>query len=325
MSKNLFCFALCTMLFALCSPATAQPTARLPRVGVLVTGPIFFTRFKAFQEGFRDLGYVEGKNFVYEYRNADGNLDRLPDRAAELVRSKVDVIFTASGEGVLAATKATTTIPIVFGSVQDPLASGLVESLARPGGNVTGLSAVAPDLGGKRLELLKETAPRVRRVAFFWSPLSPGASAHMKETQSASQALGLQLQPWPIREFKNLEGAFDAALKERTHALSTAPDPVINNARVQFVGFATKNRLPAMYAAPEFAEADGLMSYAPNYGDMWRRAATMVDKILKGTKPADIPVEQPTKFEFVINLKAAKQIGLTMPPNVLARADKVIK
>ena len=302
-----------------------QPAPKMPRIGVLVISPIFWKRFKAFQEAFQNLGYVEGKNFQFEYRNAEGKLERLPELAAELARAKVDVIFTASAEGVSAAQQATKTIPIVFGTVQDPLASGLVESLARPGGNVTGVSAVAPDLNGKRLEILKEIAPRVNRVAFLWSPASPGAQANLKGTQSAAKALKLELLSHEVREGTELQHALDAARKQRVQAIITAPDPVLNNARGLIVGFATKHRLPAAYAAPEFAENDGLMSYAPNYADLWRRSASFVDKILKGTKPADLPVEQPTRFELIINLKAAKQIGLTIPPQVLARADKVIR
>ena len=301
-----------------------QSTLKVPRIGVLVPGPIFWTRFKAFQEGLLAVGLIEGKSFVFEYRNADGNLNRLPALAAQLAASNVDVIYTASAEGVSAAMQATKTIPIVFGSLQDPLGSGIVASLARPGGNLTGMSAMAPDLNGKRLELLKEVVPRVTRIAFFWSPI-PGAKSNLKDTQAAAQALKLQLQSIEVPERKNLTGALESALKHGAQAISTAPEPVINNARVTIVGFAAKHSLPAMYAAPEFAENDGLMSYSPSYADLWRRSANFVDKILKGAKPADLPVEQPTKFELIINLKAAKQIGLTIPPNVLARADKVIR
>ena len=306
-------------------PAEAQPAGKVARIGVLVpTSRAFFTtRLSAFQEGLRDLGYVEGKSVVFEYRYAEGKLDRLPALAAELAAAKVDLIVTASAEGVLAAKKSKT-IPIVFGAVQDPLASGLVESLARPGGNATGLSALAPELSAKRLELLKGAIPGVVRVAFLWTP-GPGANVNLRETQAAAQALGMQIQSLPVRDAKDLGGALEAARRERAHALVTAPDPVINAEQVRIVGFATKHRVPAMYAAPEFANADGLMSYAPNYGEMFRRAATYADKILKGARPADLPVEQPTKFEFIVNLKAAKQIGLTIPPSVLARADKVIE
>lgn len=288
-------------------------------------GPLFFERIKAFEQGFRELGYVEDKNFVYEKRNAAGNVAKLPALAQELVRAKVDVIYTASVEGVRAAQNATRSIPIVFGTVQDPLASGLVASLARPGGNTTGMSVIAPDLNGKRLELLKEAVPRVNRVAFLWSPVSPGARNSSKETQDAAQALHLRLQSIEVPDVKSIDKALQAVINQRADAIATAPDPVINNSRARIVSFTAKHRLAAMYAAPEFAEDQGLMAYAPSYADLWRRSATLVDKILKGTSPADIPVEQPTKFIFIINLKAAKQIGLAIPPNVLARADRVIK
>jgi putative ABC transport system substrate-binding protein len=318
---QLVTFLLTTDMFV----AAQQPTKKVARIGVLVTGPIFLTRFKAFQQGLQTLGYVEGKTHVFEYRNAEGKLERLPELAAELVRLKVDLIYTASAEAVSAVKNATKTIPVVFATVQDPLASGLVESLARPGGNVTGMSVVASDLNGKRLEILKEVAPRATRIGFFWSSASPVAQANLKDTQAAAQALKLQLLSLEVREDKDLERALETAIKQRAQALSTAPDPVINNARVKIVGFAAKHRLPAMYAGPEFAENDGLMAYGPNYSDMWRRSATYVDKILKGRTPADLPVEQPMKFEFIVNLKAAKQIGLTVPPNVLVRADRVIR
>jgi len=306
------------------APAEAQQAGKVARIGVLAPSSTMVARFSAFREALRDLGYVEGKHVVFEYRYAEGRLDRLPALAAELVRSKVDLIVTASAHGVLAAKKASKTIPIVFGAAGDPLVSGLVESLARPGGNATGLSALAPELSAKRLELLKATIPGIVRVAFIWTP-GPGADVNLRETQAAAQALGIQLQSLEVRNAKDLGGALEAARRERAQALVTAPDPVVNAEQVRIVDFVTKNRLPAIYAAPEFANAGGLMSYAPNYGDMFRRAATYADKILKGARPADLPVEQPTKFEFTVNLKAAKQIGLTIPPAVLGRADKVIE
>lgn len=320
--------ALCALLLALSSMLLAPRSVNAqkpPRLGILVTGPIFVDRFKAFQKTFQELGYVEGKNFTYEYCYAEGKLDRLGECAADLVQRKVDVIFTASGEAVATAKKATARIPIVFGTVQDPVANGLVDTLAKPGGNITGLSALAPDLGGKRLELLKEAVPRVSRVAFFWSPPNPGSKAVLLETQSAARSSGLQLHSVEVRTGNDLPKAFEAALKEHAQAFLTAPDPALNNASGTVIDFATKNRLPAMYAAPEFIERGGLMNYAPDYADLWRRSATYVDRILKGAKPADLPVEQPTKFYFAINLKAAKQIGLTIPPSVLARADRVIR
>jgi len=305
--------------------ARAQQPKKVARIGVLVTTSFFLPRFEAFRGGLRDLGYVEGKHVFFEFRHAEGKFERLPDLAAELARSKVDLIFTASAEAVLAARKATRTIPIVFGTVQDPLASGIVESLARPGGNATGLSAIAPDLGRKRLELLRETIPGLSRVAFFWSPLGAGSTASAREMQTAAQALGLQLQSREVRDLRQFEGELETALRERAEALITAPDPLINFQQQRMVDFAERNRLPAMYAAPEFVESGGLMTYAPSYGDMWRRAATYADKILKGARPADLPVEQPTKFELVVNLKAARAIGLRVPQSVLVRADRVIE
>jgi putative tryptophan/tyrosine transport system substrate-binding protein len=237
----------------------------------------------------------------------------------------VDVIVTSATPSVLAVKKATSTIPIVFVSASDPVASGLVASLARPGGNITGLTILAVELSGKRLELLKEAVPNVTRVAFLWNSANPAQGLQWKETQAAAQALGLQLQSLEVRSSNDFDSGFEAALRERAQALITAPEPLVNTHLKRIVEFAVKNRLPAMYANPQFVDAGGLMSYAPDYTAQFRRAAIYVDKILKGAKPADLPVEQPTKFEFIINLKAAKQIGLTIPPNVLARADRVIR
>ena len=250
---------------------------------------------------------------------------RLLSLATELVRLKVDVIVATATPSVLATQKATSTIPIVFTGVGDPVAGGLVASLARPGGNVTGLTILAPELSGKRVELLKEAVPNATRVAFLWNPTNPSHGLLLKETHAAAQALGLQLQSLEVRSSNDFDSAFETALRERVQALITPPEPLFNTHLKRIVEFAAKNRLPAMYAFTEAVDAGGLMLYAPNYADQFRRAATYVDKILKGTKPADLPVEQPTKFEFIVNLKTAKQIGLTIPPNVLARADKVIK
>ena len=268
---------------------------------------------------------MEGKNISIEYRYAEGKLNRLPDLAAELVSLKVDLIVTASNDGVLAAKKATRTIPIVFATAADPVGSGLVPSLAKPDGNITGTSNVAQDLYGKRLELLRECFPKVARVAFLCRSSGPRENLPFTEMEAVAKALGVKLQSLDVRGVDDFDGAFEAAKREGAQAVITCPDPVINAQQVRIVDFATKSRLPAMYAGPEFVDAGGLMSYAPRYTDSWRRAATYVDKILKGTKPADLPIEQPTKFEFVVNLKAAKQIGVTIPPNVLVRADKVIK
>ncbi len=307
--------------------AEAQQPSKVPKIGFLV-GPsrsFFASRMESFQQGLHSLGYIEGKNIAIEYRFAGGKADRLPTLAAELVALNVDVIVTSATPSVLAAKKATSTIPVVFVSVTDPVASGLVTSLARPGGNITGLTILAPELSGKRLELLKEAVPNVTRVAFLWNPANPAQAPQWREAQAAAQALGLRLQSLEVRSFNDFDSAFEAALRERARALIASPEPLINTHLKRIVEFAAKNRLPAMYAGPEVVDAGGLMSYSPDYTYQYRRAATYVDKILKGAKPADLPVEQPKKFELVINLKTAKQIGLTIPQRVLGRADKVIR
>jgi putative ABC transport system substrate-binding protein len=281
-------------------------------------------RIEALRQRLRELGYVEGKNIVIEYRYAEGKLETLPDLAAELVRLKVDVIVTA-GPAILAAKKASATIPIVFAAADDPVGSGIVSSLARPGGNITGLSLMTPDLNGKRLELLKEAFPKIARVAFLWAPGGTRGNLTLTDMEVAAKALGLTLQSLEVRSLDDFESAFARAKSEGAQALVTTVSPLINTQQRQVLEFAAKNGLPAMYTASEFVEAGGLMSYAANNADLYRRAADFVDKILKGTKPADIPVEQPKKFEFLVNLKTAKQIGLTIPPNVLSRADRVIR
>jgi putative ABC transport system substrate-binding protein len=305
--------------------AQAQQPARIPRIGILnpTSSSFFLPRVEAFRQRLRELGYVEGKNILIEYRYAEGKFERLTDLAAELVQLKVDVIVTA-GPGVLAAKKASTTIPIVFGAASDPVGAGIVSSLARPGGNITGLSNIAQDLAGKRLELLKEAFPKVARVASLRQSVR-GGNPYLTEMEAAAKALGVKLLPLPVRSLDDFEGAFARAKREGAQALITNSGPLINTQQRQVLDFAAKNRLPAMYHSPEFVEAGGLMSYAPNYADLFRRAADFVDKILKGARPADLPVEQPTKFEFLVNLKTAKQIGLTIPQNALARADNVIK
>jgi putative tryptophan/tyrosine transport system substrate-binding protein len=307
--------------------AFAQQPGKAHRIGVLLGTPRAFnaTRIETFRQSLRELGWVEGKNVVIEHQYADGQLDLLPALAAELVQLKVDVIVTFATSGVLAAKNASGTIPIVFTALGDPVGSGLVASLARPGGNVTGLSILATELSGKRLELLKETFPKVSRVVMLWNPTSSGESLQFKEAQTVAKALGVQLQSMQVQVADDFETGFQLARKKGAQALLVVPSPVTNSNLKQILEFAAKNRLPAMYAAPEAAEAGGLMSYAPNYADQFRRAAIFVDKILKGALPADLPVEQATKFEFVINLKTAKQIGVTITPNVLARADKVIR
>jgi putative ABC transport system substrate-binding protein len=326
MKKIFSHLALCAMLFALCLSAEAQQPVRIPRIGILIptSASFYSSRVEALRQRLRDHGYVEGKNIVIEYRYAEGKLERLPDLTAELVRLKVDVIVTA-GSAILATKKATQTIPIVFGAAADPVGSGFVSSLARPGGNITGLSVMSPDLDSKRLELLKEAFPKVARGAFLWEPGGSRGNPALTEMEAPAKALGLKLQSLPVRGLDDVEGAFARAKREGAQALITTPHPLINTQQRLVLDFAAKNRLPAIYATSEFVEAGGLMSYAPSYTDLFRRAGDFVDKILKGTKPADIPVEQPMKFEFVVNLNAAKQSGVTIPPNVLVRADKVIK
>lgn len=307
--------------------AQAQQPKKVPRIGYLsATSPSTNPAWtEAFRHGLRELGYVEGKNIVIEYRYAEGKLDRLRELAAELVRLKVDVIVTGGPATTPAVKEATVTIPIVMGFDNDPVGSGFVSSLARPGGNITGLSALSPELSGKRLELLKEIVPRLSRVAVLGSSTLSGYAQILREVEIAAGAFGVQLQHLDVRDPKDIETAFRAASKGRAEAVLVLVSAVLNSHRIQVADLAVKNRLPAVYGQPQYVEDGGLLSYAPSYTDLFRHAATYVDKILKGTKPADLPVEQPTKFELIINLKAAKQIGLTIPPNVLARADRVIR
>ena len=327
MKQKFIGIALCAMLFTLSLPAQAQQPARIHRIGMLSPSSesFFSARDEAFRQRLRELGYVEGKNIVIEYRYAEGKGERVPDLAAELVRLKVDVIVTAGPGATLAAKKASATIPIVFAAANDPVGTGLVSSLARPGGNITGLSTMTPDLDGKRLELLKEAFPKIVRVAFLWEPGGARENRPLTEMEAAAKALGLKLISLEVRSLDDFEGAFARAKKERAQALITTTGGLINTQPRRVLDFAAKNRLPAIYHYGEFVEAGGLMSYAPNIPDLFRRAADFVDQILKGAKPADLPVEQPKKFEFIVNLQAAKQIGLTIPSSVLARADRVIK
>ncbi len=322
--KIVFCLPLTLFLLTV---AEAQQLAKMPRIGFLnalspTTNP---ARIEAFRQGLRDVGYVEGKNIVIEYRYADRKVDRLPTLAAALVRLKVDVIVTSATIETLAAKKATNTIPIVMINVGDPVGSGFVASLARPGSNITGLSTVSPELSGKRLELLKEITPNLSRVAVLGNSTIPGNADTLKEVELAAQALKVKLQYLDVLSVNDIETSFRAAGKERADAVLVLSNFVLTSQQRQIIDLAVKSRLPASYARPEFVESGGLMTYGVNLNDLARRAAIYVDKILKGAKPADLPVEQPVKFEFVINLKAAKQIGLTIPPNVLARADRVIK
>jgi len=325
MSKKIICLALGALLLALSFSVEAQQLAKVPRIGFLGGGSPSseWPRIEALQQGLHQLGYIEGKNITIEYRFAEGDVGRYPDLAAELGALKVDLIVVGTRRGAQAAANVTKTIPIVFVGVSDPVRTKLVASLARPGGNLTGLSLLAPELSGKRLELLKEAVPGIARVAVLWNPTALGSS--LKAMQAAAPSLGVQIQPLEVRSSTDFESALQAAAKERAGALALTPDPLFNSNRKRIVDLAAKNRLPAMYPDSAFVEAGGLMSYGPSVIDLYRRAATYIDKILKGIKPADLPVEQPMKFDFIINLKTATQIGVTIPPNVLARADKVIK
>ena len=307
--------------------AQQQPT-KIPRIAYLIGSYLstMTARTEAFRQGLRELGYVEGKNIVIEWRSAEGKLDRLHALAAELVRLKVDVIVTGGPAPTHAAKEATSTIPIVMTQDIDPVGSGFVASLARPGGNVTGLSTLAPEISGKRLELLKEVVPKLSRVAVFGTSTQPGNAQSLKEVELAARPLGVMLQYLDVLGPEDIENAFRAASRGRAGAgLMMVPGRIASSLRKESIDLAVKSRLPVIYIGRSYVEAGGLMSYGVNLPDLDRRAATYVDKILKGAKPADLPVEQPTKFEFIINLKAAKQIGLTIPPNVLVRADRVIK
>jgi ABC-type uncharacterized transport system substrate-binding protein len=317
------------MLLAFAVTAAAQQPKKVSRIGFLVPGSAstYGSRIEAFHKGLRELKYVEGQNVKIEYRYAEGKLDRLNGLADELARLKVDLIVTSGGASVDAAKRATSTIPIVVANTGDLVKSGYVVSLARPGGNITGLTNMAPELAGKRLELLKEVITRLSLVAVLWRNDStaerPGSS--WKESQSAARELRLQLHSMEVREPSDFEHAFDQAVKVRSEALAVTPSPLFSAHQKRITQLAAKNRLPAIYSQGEYAKAGGLMSYGPDVIYQYFRAAAYVDKILKGTKPADLPVEQPTKFELVINLTTAKEIGLTIPPNVLARANTVIK
>ncbi len=328
-NQKLGSFALCAMLVALGSFAEAQQPKKIARIGLLSPfSPSDTTLWhERFRQGLRDLGWVEGKNVSIEYRYAEGRTARLPDLAADLVRLKVDVIVAAVTQDILAAKNATRAIPIVMASPADPVTAGLVESLARPGGNITGLSQMAPEMAGKRLELLKEIVPTLSRVAVLWNPQNPasGSPLSWKEIQLPARELGVQLHSLEARSSNDFDKAFEDATKARAGALAIMPDPLFAGNLKRIADLAAKSRLPSIFHLSEFANSGGLVTYGPDRSDMYRRAATYVDKILKGRKPADLPVEQPRKFELVINLKTAKQIGLTIPPNVLARADKVIK
>ena len=305
----------------------AQQPAKVPRIGLLSSFSPSDTAgwHQAFRQGLRDLGWVEGKTISIEYRYAEGRHDRLPDLAADLVRLKVDIIVASVTSDALAAKHATRAIPIVMASAGDPVATGLVDSLARPGGNITGLSTLSPDLAGKRLQLLKEIVPKLSRLAVLWNPQGSSSALGWKEIQLPARELGIQLHSLEVRSSDDFAKAFKDATRARAGALAIMPDPVFVTNLKRIADLAVKNRLPSIFHLKEFVDSGGLVAYGVDRSDMFRRAATYVDKILKGAKPADLPVEQPMRFELVINLKTAQALGVTLPQSILIRADKVIQ
>jgi len=327
-TKSLAHFCLLITVLLITGLAGAQQPKKIARIGYLFASTPAATalNIEAFRQGMRELGHVEGKTFVLELRYGEGRAERFPEIARELVGLKLDMIVAATDVVIAAVKRETQTIPIIMASSNDPVATGLVASLARPGGNVTGLSIISPELSGKRLELAGEVVTGLSRVAFLWNPDVRGGVLDYNQTDAAARSLGLQLQSVEVSRSEDLDRALSAITKERAQALIVPPsNPVAFGNRDRIASFAQKNKLPSVYAQREYVDAGGLMSYGPSIPDMHRRAATYVDKILKGTKPADLPVEQPRKFELVINLKTAKQIGLTIPQSILFRADKMIK
>jgi putative tryptophan/tyrosine transport system substrate-binding protein len=324
MNQKIFALILCAILLAICTSAHAQQPKRVPHIGYLrfIEVPVYDA---AFRKGLSELGYVEGQNIHVEYRFAGGSTERLAEFAAELVSLKVDVIVAGSTQSIDAARQATRTIPIVFPVTFDPVESGFVASLARPGGNLTGLSTVNPDAAAKRVELMKEIMPRISRLAVLRNPTNSGSQFPLKETEAGAKRLAIQLQVLEVRGANQLAEAFGTAGKGRADALIVLADALFFAQRGQVAELGIKHRLPSMFDDAQSVEAGGLVSYGANLADLFRRSAVYVDKILKGAKPADLPVEQPKQFEFIINLKTAKQIGLTIPPNVLVRADRVIR
>ncbi len=320
-------FSLLATIFLTPASAQAQQPAKIPRIGFLFIGSKDQPHLESFRQGLRDRGYAEGKNIAIEYRYAEGKLDALPALAAKLVALDVDVIVTTTLQASRVVLQATSKIPIVAVGSGDPVRDGLVKSLARPGGNLTGLtSSAGPGMIGKRLELLKEAVPTIRVVAAPWSPAAGQiAGVELEEAKTAAKALGIQIRPYEIKSAEDIDRAFDALKKLRANALLIPGAPLMTQNSRRIAELALKLRLPSIYQTRQFVEDGGLMAYGVNFADLYRRAPTYVDKILKGAKPADLPVEQPTKFELIINLKTAKQIGLTIPPNVLARANRVIK
>src|SRR6476659_5978224 len=314
-------------IVAALATARAQQPAKIPRIGFLgnSTATMEANLIGPLRDGLRELGYEEGRNVIIEFRWADGKYDQFPALVAELLAAKVDVIITAGTPATLAIKKATSTVPLVFIAVGDPVGTGVVPNLGRPGGNITGLSSIAPDLEGKRLELLREVVPKLSHVAFFLNPANAFHTASMRQARVAAESLGIKLQPMEVNKSEQLDGAFASIVKEKPDALLILADRVFLHNRKRMMEFAIQQRLPSVNAYRELVEAGGLISYGPSYEDMHRRAAVYVDKILKGTKPADLPIEQPTKFTLLINLKTAKTLGLTVPPTLVARADELIE
>ena len=326
MDRRTFLAATSAMFLAASLDAEAQPAGQVSRIGFLFYGAAGPSpELEAFRQGLHDLGYVEGQNIIIEYRFANGRVGRLPELAADLARLNLDVIVTPGTPASMAAKKATSTVPIIFAGVADAVGTGLVASFARPGGNITGLTSISAELGGKRLELLKAVVPKASRVAVLYNPVDPSNVLVLKELQESSRALGLALHPLAVRGPDEFEGAFATMTRERVHALFGAAGVLTTEHRKPLVSLAAKSRIPAMWGERQFVEAGGLMSYGVNFYDEVRRAATYVNKILKGAKPGDLPVEQPTKFELVINLKTAKALGLAIPQPLLLRADEVIQ
>lgn len=323
MKAKILVYALPALILATIHLAEAQQPKKIPQIGFLSSAAPSGTPYESFRQGLRDLGYVEGQNIAIEYRYGEGR-PRLAELATELVQLKVDLIV-AQGQAAMTAKTAERAVPVVFGMSGDPVDAGLIDSLARPGGNMTGVTFLAFELVGKRLELLKEAVPKISRVAVMAYPGHPGEERELKETQITAQALKTVLHYFSVTNPTDIDKAFSEIAKAHTDAILAFPDPITMAHRTQIAEFAVKRRLPSVFGWKDYVEAGGLMSYGPNLGESWRRVAVYVDKILKGTKPADLPVERPAKFEFVINLKTAKQIGLTIPPNVVARADKVLK
>ena len=326
MTKKIMLFALCSLLLAPSFPVQAQQPKKVPQIGYLTAAGPGGPNIEAFRQELRDLRYIEGKNILIEYRYAEGKVHRLPELAVGLVSLKLDLIVVASSQAASAAKQATTIIPIVMASSGDPVETGLIKSLAQPGGNITGMTVYSPEVNGKRLELLKEAFPKISRVAVLGDPTSPAYQLDWQQLKAAGKSLAVQLQSLEVHSPNpDFKGAFAAATKERAEAFLTLPPPLMAIYRKEIVMLVAESKLPAIYHNRDFLDVGGLMSYGPNLADSFKRAATYVDKILNGAKPADLPVEQPMKFELVINLKTAKALGLTIPPAVLYRADKVIK